>query len=64
MEDISGCSDTPIDESHASYEGINEVVDAIVESGTSLDADAHAYEISEFASKLTESCVSSQISMY
>jgi len=32
-EDISVGSDTPIfDESHASYEGTSEVVDAIVES--------------------------------
>jgi len=42
IEDISVCSDTPIlDEGHTSYEGTSEVVDVIVESGTSLTIDAH-----------------------
>ena len=65
MEDISIGFDTPItDEGHASYEGNSEVVDAIVESGTPLNVNAHAHDISESASELAESCVSSRISRY
>ena len=51
IEDISIGSNTPIiDEGHASYEGTSEIVDAIF--GTPLDVDAHAHDISEFASEL------------
>jgi len=65
MENLLVGSDTPIiDKDHAFYEGISEVVDAIVESGTILDADTHAHDISEFAFELAESTVSSQISRY
>ena len=45
IEDISVSSDIPIIEGHASNEGTSKVVDAIVESGTPLDVDAHAHDI-------------------
>ena len=62
---ISVGSDTSIiEEGHASYEGTSELVDAIVESDTSLDVDAYAHDISESAPELAESSVSSQISRY
>ena len=65
IEDISVGSDILIiNEGHASYEGISEVVNAIVESITPLDVDAHAYDISESALELAESSVSSQIFRY
>jgi len=58
-------SDAPIiNEGHASYEGTSEVVDVVVESGTPLDVDAHAHDISESAPELAESSVSSQFFMY
>ena len=64
-EDISVSSDTPIfDESHASYEGTSEVVDAIVESGTPLTVDAHVHDTRDSAPELMKSSVSSQISRY
>ena len=46
------------------YEGTSQVVDVIVESGTPLDVDSHAYDISESVPELVESSVSSQISKY
>jgi len=50
IEDIIVDFDTPIvEEGHASYKGISEVVDVIVESGTPLDVDAHAHDISKSA---------------
>ena len=60
IEYISVSSNTPIiEEGHASYEGASEVVDAIVEFGTPLDVDAHAYDFSESVLELVESSVSS-----
>ena len=64
-KDISVGSDTSIiDDGHTSYEDTSEVVDATAESGPPFDVDAHAHDISESAPELTESSVSSQISMY
>jgi len=53
-----------IDEGHASYEGTNEVVDAIVEPGTLLDVHAHAHDISGHAPELAKPSVTSYILRY
>ena len=48
IKDISVDFNTPIiEEGHASYEDTSEIVNAIIESGTPLDVDAHAQDISE-----------------
>ena len=65
MKDISVGFDIPIiDGDYASYEGDSEVVDVKIESGTTLDIVAHAYDINKSAPELAESSISSQISRY
>jgi len=60
IEDISVGFDTPIlDVGHASYEGISEVVDVIVKSGTPLVVNAHVHDTSDFMPELVESNASS-----
>jgi len=62
IEDISiGPYTSILDEDHASYEGISEIVNVIVESGTPLTVDVHAHDIHDVAPELVESNVSSQI---
>ena len=53
-----------LDEGYASYEGTSEVVNAIVKYSTPLTVAAHVYDISDSASELVESSVSSQIFRY
>ena len=60
IEDMLVGSDTLIiEEGHACYEGTSEVVNATAESGTTLDVDTHAHDISESAPELAESSASS-----